>query len=195
MLRILVLDADADRREMLCQALSSAGHHVTAPPAAPLQLSRLIAEHTPDVIIIDTDSPDRDMLEHICVVSRDDPRPIVMFSGDRDSDKIREAVRAGVSAYVVDGLSEQRIQPILDVAIARFSELQALRQELLNTRSKLEERKLIDRAKGILMQARGLSEEDAYEALRKLAMGSSQRIAEVARQVISMRGLLQERTK
>jgi response regulator NasT len=152
---------------------------------------QLVKELSPDIIIIDTDSPDRDTLEHICIVTRDDPRPIVMFAADADSDKIREAVKAGVNAYIVNGLAEERIQPILDVAIARFAQMQSLREELAAARSELEDRKSVDRAKAILMRSRKMSEPQAYEALRKLAMDSSQRIAEVARQVINLRELLE----
>ena len=148
-----------------------------------MNLSRLVAEVLPDVIIIDTHSPDRDTIEHLCVISQDTPRPIVMFSADGNTEKIREAVRAGVSAYVVDGLAAQRVQPILDVAIARFEALQSLRNELEDTQSQLADRKRIDRAKGILMQQKNLSEEDAYKWLRKMAMNENLKLAEVADQI------------
>jgi response regulator NasT len=189
--KVLVLDNDTERRTMLGQALDEAGHEVVAPEACAIHLVQLVKEVSPDIIIIDTDSPDRDTLEHICIVTRDDPRPIVMFAADADSDKIREAVKAGVNAYVVNGLAEERIQPILDVAIARFAQMQSLREELAAARSELEDRKSVDRAKAILMRSRKMSEPQAYEALRKLAMDSSQRIPEIARQVINLRELLE----
>ncbi len=192
MSRILVFEDDVVRRETLLRGLLQAGHEVIAPAASVLSMVRLVRDFCPDVIIIDTASPDRDTLEHICVITRDDPRPIVMFSADPDSAKIRDAVRAGVSAYVVDGLAADRLQPILDVAVARFAELQALRGELAEARSRLAERKLLDRAKGILMQARGISEEEAYSMLRQTAMASSKRVAEIAEQVIALRELLIE---
>lgn len=196
MLKVLVLDHDVERRGMLCQGLDDAGHEVIAPEdASALNLVRLVKECSPDVIIIDTDSPDRDTLEHICIVTRDDPRPIVMFAADADRSTIHAAVKAGVNAYVVNGLAEERIQPILDVAIARFAQMQALREELAAARSQLEDRKSIDRAKSILMRTKDMSEAQAYEALRKLAMDSSQRMVEVARQVINMRELLESRPK
>ena len=196
MLKVLVLDYDVERRGMLCQGLDDAGHEVIAPEdASALNLVRLVKECSPDVIIIDTDSPDRDTLEHICIVTRDDPRPVVMFAADADRGTIHAAVKAGVNAYVVNGLAEERIQPILDVAIARFAQMQALREELAAARSQLEDRKSIDRAKGILMRTKDMSEAQAYEALRKLAMDSSQRIVEVARQVINMRDLLESGPK
>ena len=196
MLKVLVLDHDVERRGMLCQGLDDAGHEVIAPEdASALNLVRLVKECSPDVIIIDTDSPDRDTLEHICIVTRDDPRPIVMFAADADRSTIHAAVKAGVNAYVVNGLAEERIQPILDVAIARVAQMQALREELAAARSQLEDRKSIDRAKSILMRTKDMSEAQAYEALRKLAMDSSQRMVEVARQVINMRELLESRPK
>ena len=191
MAKVLVLDDDVERRRMLCRGLNDAGHEVVAPEGCAMHLVQLVKECSPDVIIIDTDSPDRDTLEHICVVTRDDPRPIVMFANDADSAKIREAVKAGVNAYVVNGLAEERIQPILDVAIARFAEMQALREELAATRTELEDRKTLDRAKAILIRTRNLSEPQAYEALRKRAMDSSQRIIDVARQVVDLRELFE----
>lgn len=143
-----------------------------------------------DLIIIDTDSPDRDTLEHVCLISQDQPKPIVMFSHDDDSNKIRQAIRAGVSAYVVDGLKSERIKPIVDAAIARFEEFQALRREVDKAESKLAERKDIERAKGVLMTQRGWSEDEAYQALRKTAMDRGVRLVDVARQLINVAELL-----
>lgn len=190
MLRVMVLDEDNERREVLRQGLEKAGHRVVAEVQSTVNLSRLVAEVLPDVIIIDTHSPDRDTIEHLCVISQDTPRPIVMFSADGNTEKIREAVRAGVSAYVVDGLAAQRVQPILDVAIARFEALQSLRNELEDTQSQLADRKRIDRAKGILMKQKNLSEEDAYKWLRKMAMNENLKLAEVADQVVRAAKLL-----
>lgn len=190
MLRVMVVDEDNERREVLRQGLEKAGHRVVAEVQSTVNLSRLVAEVLPDVIIIDTHSPDRDTIEHLCVISQDTPRPIVMFSADGNTEKIREAVRAGVSAYVVDGLAAQRVQPILDVAIARFEALQSLRNELEDTQSQLADRKRIDRAKGILMKQKNLSEEDAYKWLRKMAMNENLKLAEVADQVIRAAKLL-----
>ena len=190
MLRVMVVDEDNERREVLRQGLEKAGHRVVAEVQSTVNLSRLVAEVLPDVIIIDTHSPDRDTIEHLCVISQDTPRPIVMFSADGNTEKIREAVRAGVSAYVVDGLAAQRVQPILDVAIARFEALQSLRNELEDTQSQLADRKRIDRAKGILMKQKNLSEEDAYKWLRNMAMNENLKLAEVADQVIRAAKLL-----
>ena len=190
MLRVMVVDEDNERREVLRQGLEKAGHRVVAEVQSTVNLSRLVAEVLPDVIIIDTHSPDRDTIEHLCVISQDTPRPIVMFSADGNTEKIREAVRAGVSAYVVDGLAAQRVQPILDVAMARFEELQSLRNELEESQTQLADRKRIDRAKGILIKQKNLSEEEAYRWLRKMAMDENLKLAEVADQVIRAAKLL-----
>lgn len=153
----MLVDDDPARVRTVQLALARAGCEVIAHRESAIDLHRSVSEIKPDVIIIDTDSPDRDTLENLCVISRDQPRPVVMFAHDGDSVKIREAVRAGVSAYVVDGLALERLRPIIDVAIARFEQFQALRRELLESEEKLAERKVIERAKGILMQGRNLS--------------------------------------
>lgn len=190
MLRVMVVDEDSERRQILQQVLQQAGHHVVADVASTINMPGLVAKLQPDVIIIDTNSPDRDTLEHICVITQDAPRPIIMFSADGDCKKIRDAVRAGVNAYVVDGLSPARVQPIIDVAIARFEELQALRNELANAQLQLADRKHIERAKGILMKQKALSEEAAYRLLRKMAMDENIKLVEVAGQVIRAAKLL-----
>ena len=143
MLRVMVVDEDNERRQVLRQGMERAGHYVVAEVQSTISLSQLVAQVLPDVIIIDTQSPDRDTIEHLCVISQDTPRPIVMFSADGNTEKIREAVRAGVSAYVVDGLAAQRVQPILDVAIARFEARQSLRDELVESQSQLADGKCL----------------------------------------------------
>ncbi|MEO8333250.1 MAG: ANTAR domain-containing protein, partial [Gallionella sp.] len=132
----------------------------------------------------------RDTLEHLCIISRDQPRPIVMFTHDDDSEKIRAALRAGVSAYVVNGLKSERLRSIMDVAIARFDEFHSMRRNLEKAENQLAERKDIDRAKGILMKQRGWSEEESYQALRKMAMDKGMKLAEVARHVVAVAELL-----
>jgi response regulator NasT len=142
------------------------------------------------VIIIDRDSPDRDTLEHISMMTRDDPRAIVMFTQDKDQSRMREALQAGVSAYVVDGLSADRVRPIVDMALARFEQWQAMRQELDKAQASLAERKIVERAKGIIMKQRQCSEEEAYRLLRKTAMDRNMRLPLVAESVIAMADLL-----
>ncbi len=189
-LRVLLMDETVERAALLQQALQQAGCNIVAHVFDSSGLSGLVRELKPDVIILDTESPDRDTLEHICVISRDQPRPIVMFTHDGDSTKIQAAIRAGVSAYVVNGLESERLRPIMEVAMARFNEFQALRLNLEKAENQLADRKDIERAKGLLMKQRGWSEEDAYQALRKMAMDKSLKLAEVARQIVSVAELL-----
>jgi response regulator NasT len=188
--KVLLIDDTRTRARVLRKALQDGGYEVVQAAAAPLALLKAVERAQPDVIIIDVDSPSRDVLEHIVVMSQNAPRPIVMFARDPAQETIREAVKAGVSAYVVDGLEAARVKPIIDVACARFEEFQRLRGELAQVRENLSERKLVERAKGILMQRRGLSEEDAYAALRGMAMDRKQRLADAARSVIEAAELL-----
>lgn len=188
-LRVMLIDQNAGRAALLEQALRDNGHEVVARLAAREDILAPVAAFKPDIIIIDMDSPDRDTLESMRTISREQPRPIVMFADDGDSEMIANAVRAGVSAYVVDGLQPQRLKPIMDVAIARFREFQALREELAQTRGKLLDRRDVDKAKGILMR-RGMNEDDAYKALRKMAMDRNIRIGEAARSVLAVAELL-----
>lgn len=190
-LRVLLVDENRGRSALLEQALSDAGYLVIARVITSDNLAHQVRLHQPDVIIVDLESPDRDTLEHMHSISRDQPRPIVMFAEDQDSDAIHKAIKAGVSAYIVDGLSPERVKPLMEVAIARFREYQALRDELAKTKLTLEERKIIDRAKGLLMKRQGMDEQGAYQALRKIAMDRGQKLVEVARNVISVMELLE----
>ena len=190
MLRVMLVDEFSERSAPLRDFLQEAGYEVVAQLSSTADLNPAVAQLQPDVIIIDTESPSRDTLEHICVVSRDDPRAIVMFTHDGETEKIRAATRAGVSAYVVGGLESARLRPILDAAMVRFEEYQALRNELASTSTRLAERKAIERAKGILMKQRGLDEEAAFQALRKMAMERGRKLGEIAQQVIDAAALL-----
>ena len=190
MLKVMIVDEVPERGEVLQRALALSGYTVIAYMPSMFDLHRQVGTLKPDVIVIDMDSPDRDTLEHLCVINRDEPRAVVMFTHDGDSAKIRAAVAAGVSAYVVDGMAAERVGPIIEAAVARFEQFQSLKRELDDTETKLSERKVIERAKGILMRSRNLSEEDAYRALRRQAMETNARLAEVARQVIAVSGLL-----
>ncbi len=190
MLRVLVVDESAERADTLRDGLARAGHAVVATLSSPLELLRAVERVQPDVIIIDTDSPTRDVLEHLVMVSRESPRPIVMFASDDDAETIRAVTRAGVSAYVVDGLDAARVKPIVDAACARFEAFQRLREELAAARGQLAARKVIERAKGILMKAKGLDEAAAYDELRRLAMNRGKRLAEVAQALVDAAELL-----
>jgi len=189
-LRVLLVDDMPERIAVLKDALTSAGCTIggVAPPGE--DLASVVRELQPDVIIIDVDSPSRDTLESLRAINRDLPRPIVMFVDHSDSRAIEAAMQAGVSAYVIDGLNAQRVKPIIDVAIARFKEYQTLRGELERTKSSLQDRKVIDRAKGILMDQRQISEDEAYRALRRLAMEQNRRLVDVAQQLITFAQML-----
>jgi response regulator NasT len=189
-LRVLLVDDDPERAAIVEPALREAGYEVVTVVDTAAEMLTQVRAMKPDVIIIDRDSPDRDTLEHVCMITRDDPRPIVMFTQDKDRALMREALEAGVSAYVVDGLSVERVRPIVEVALARFEQWQALRRELDQAQTNLAERKVIERAKGIVMKQRRCSEDEAYALLRKLAMDRNQRLAHVAESVITMAELL-----
>lgn len=153
---------------------------------APDSLLKSVETHQPDVIVIDIDSPGRDTLESLSTINTFNPKPIVMFAERHDTEIINEAIQAGVSAYVVDSTSPQRVKPIVDAAIARFREFQALRSELESTKRELNSKRHVDRAKALLIKHQGLNEDKAYKTLRKMAMDRGQRMEEVAKTVISM---------
>lgn len=190
MLSVLVVDEQQGRADEICAGLAEAGYKVAALLPDALALSARVTEFKPDVILIQTDSPSRDTLEHLAAIGRDLPRPILMFAKERDSRVIREAMRAGVSAYIVDGLSAGRIQPLVEVAMARFEEYSTLRRERDEATQKLSDRITIDKAKGVLMKARNLDEEAAYAMLRRLAMDRGQPLVQVAQDVLEMARLL-----
>ena len=189
-LRVILVDADPERTVTLADALAGQDCEVVARLGPEADLAEQVRTLRPDVIVIDMDSPRRDTLESMRAIHRDQPRPIVMFVDDDDAGLIDQAIRAGVSAYIIDGLDAKRVRPILDVAVARFREQQALRDELEKTKAGLRERKVVERAKGILMEQRGLSEDEAYRQLRKLAMDQNKRLVEVAENLISFAKLL-----
>lgn len=189
-LTVMLVDDQPARAALLEQALLDHSYKVIARLSSADGLAEQVARLGPDVIIIDIESPDRDTLEHMASLHRDNPHPVVMFAEEGDTSAIERAMRAGVSAYVVDGLNPARVKTIVDVAVARFREFQALRRELEETRTQLADRKQIDRAKGLLMKQRGLDEQQAYNAMRKMAMDRGQRLAEVASNIIAVFDLL-----
>lgn len=189
-LRVMVVDSDVERVRHVVNTLQGAGYDVSAVVRDNADLYREVKAHAPDVIIVSMDAPGRDTLEHIQSISANQPRPIVMFSQSADQETIRAAIQSGVSAYIVDGLQAQRLKPILDVAIAQFREIQALRLELQQTKATLAERKTIERAKGLLMKHRNLSEEEAHAALRKMAMSRNKKLIEIAEGLIAAFDLL-----
>lgn len=189
-MKIMLYDDDPERSLFLRMTLERLGHEIVAEIDNAGKLYEAVRNLSPDAIIIDTDSPSRDTLEHLCLITESCPRPIVMFTQDAKRESIREAVRAGVTAYIVDGLAAERIEPIIETAVARFEAFQSVQTELAQTRNKLSERKLVDRAKGILMQEKKVSEDEAYRLLRKLAMDRNATIGSVSEQVITFAKLL-----
>jgi response regulator NasT len=189
-LSILVIDENRLRASVIEAGLREAGHDNLTIIHDVTGIARRIAEVEPDVIIISLENPNRDMLENMFQLSRAVQRPIAMFVDRSDQAEIEAAVEAGVSAYIVDGLKRERVKPILDMAISRFNAFSRMTRELEEARSELENRKLIDRAKGILMSTRGLSEADAYALLRKTAMNQNRKISEIAESLITAAGLL-----
>lgn len=189
-LRVMIVDGDVERSRNLRGALTLAGCHVVAELKESLALPDAVQGLKPQIVIVAADSPDRDTLEHISVTTRDAPRPVVMFTQDGSSESIRAAVRAGVSAYVVDGLAPERIRSILDVACARFEAHQELTTRLAESERQLAERRAIEKAKGLLMQRRGLSEDAAFKELRDLAMKTGKKLGEVAETLLAASHLL-----
>ena len=172
------------------EALRRAGHRIVASIDDRADLVAAIEAAKPDVIILDLNAPDRDTIESLRHATQERPRPIVMFVDRSDEAMIVEAIKAGVTAYVVDGLNPQRVKAVLDVAVARFQQFQALTGELSRAKASLAERKTVERAKGILMQQKGMSEDEAYNSLRRLAMDQGKRIADVAENLITAAKLL-----
>ena len=182
----------AERSRALRIGLLQQGYNLVAVLPADLLLGVHLAQLQPDLVIVDAESEARDALEHVVLATRDAPRPIVLFTDDEDTRHVKDAMAAGVTAYVVAGLAAQRIRPILEVALARFAHEQALRTELVHARTALHERKRIERAKGLLMQRHALTEQQAYDRLRRAAMDRGLRLAELAQRMLDAVDLLGE---
>lgn len=189
-LTILVIDENAIRASIIEEGLREAGYQRVTVIHEVNGVARTIETLRPDVIFIDLENPNRDMMEHLFQLTRTVGRPIAMFVDRSDTASIEAAVEAGVSAYVVDGLKKERVKPILDMAVSRFNAFSRLQRELADAKSALEERKVIERAKGILMKMRGLSEEEAFALLRQTAMNEKKKISEIAQSVVTAAGLL-----
>lgn len=184
MLSVMLVDDDWLRAVPLTQLLTNAGYQVIAHLSSTSNLDEAVLELKPDIVIIDTESPSRDTLENLCVMNMSVPKPIVMFTHDGDIEKMRAATKAGVSAYVVGSLPTDSLAPVINAAIVRFEEVKSLRDELGQTKLKLAERKLLEKAKGLLMKEHGFDEDHAYAMLRSMAMRQNKKIALLAQQVI-----------
>ena len=190
--RVAVVDDNSLRAAILVEGLREAGVADIAVIPTTASLVRRLADLDPDVIIIDLANPSRDVLEQMFQVSRVVSRPVAMFVDHSDETMIRAAVDAGVSAYIVDGLRKERVKPIVDMAISRFDAFDRLQREMAAAKNELAARKLIDRAKGILMQTHGISEDDAYGRLRQTAMNEKRKIADIAQSLITAAALLEK---
>ena len=181
---------EAERSRSLRIGLLQSGYNIVAVlPADPFLAERL-TQIQPDLIVVDAESQARDALEHVVLATRDARRPVVLFTEDDDTSGVQEAIAAGVCAYVVAGLAPERVKPVLEVAMARFRHEESMRQALVDAQTQLHERKLIERAKGLLMQRHGLHEAEAYARLRKTAMDKGLRLADVAHRLIDVAELL-----
>jgi len=188
-LKVLILD-EINADKLLEQTLQKHGYELVCLPLQKLDISRVVESLRPGIIVFNLYKPTKQILSSILEINQNHAIPVVMFAEDQDTETINQVIKAGVSAYIVDGLETKRIKSIIDIAIARFKEQQLLKEELKKTKSKLEERKLIDRAKGILIKSKGFTEDEAYHALRKLAMERHVAIGEMAKNVIAMADLL-----
>jgi len=192
-LRVLLIDDGAHRVAVIRDELTRQGHLVVGVVDQSLLIHDCVLRLQPDVVIVDAESPSRDTLENLATMSSTSPRPVVVFAEDPSHEPMQQALKAGVSAYVIAGLDPTRLMPVLQVAIARFEQDRVLRGQLDAAQTQLSERKLIERAKGILMDDVGLSEDQAYKHLRKLAMDRGQRLGQVAERIVEAKDLLNPR--
>ena len=190
MLRILLINDTPKKVGRLRAALIEAGFDVIDESGLIIDLPARVEAVRPDVILIDSDSPGRDVMEQVCLITRDQPRPIVMFTDEQNPDVMRQAIQSGVSADTVEGIQAQRLKPILDVAMVRFESDQALRAQLHARDQQMAERKRVELAKGMLMKMKNCNEEEAYTLMRRQAMSRQQKLIQVAEQIIAMSDLL-----
>jgi response regulator NasT len=184
-LRVLLVDADAARGQAVRLDLEAQGLQVVELAADIVGLTERVRQSRADVIVCGIDDPSRDALDSMRALQQHEPRPIVLFTENAAPEQIEAAIDAGVAAYVAEGLAPEKVRPVIEVAIRQFRAYQALREQLAQARLQLEERKVIERAKGLLMQARGFSEEQAHQTLRRMAMDAGQRLLEAAEQVLA----------
>lgn len=185
-LRILLIDENHQRAESFTSALNNSRYKISHLASPDVSLLKQVDELQPDIIVIDIESPSRDILESLSTISHYSPKPVVMFSDEKDTDTINQCIESGVSAYVVGDIQTERVKPILDAALARFREFQKLKEELSDTKQQLASRNLIDQAKRLLMKKKNLSEDNAFKAMRKTAMDTGQKLEDVAKTLISL---------
>jgi response regulator NasT len=191
-LTVLMIDDNPSRAGIVEAGLRAAGYRLLARLEATRDLAQAVVEHEPDVVVVSLDSPGRDAIEDMRRSTEQQPRPIALFVEQSDPETIATAMEAGVCAYVVNGLAVDRVRPVIDVAVAHFKRYHVLREELQQARLTLLERKAIDRAKGLLMEQKGLNEDAAYKLLRKLAMDQNKRIGAIARELVTYANVLKK---
>ncbi len=184
-IRVMLVDDHASRAQLVEENLKAAGFEVLSVISSAAGLLYQIEQHRPDVVLIDLQSPDRDVLESLAIVNRHSPTAMVMFAQEDDPDYIRQAVASGVSTYLMEGINPDKVKPVIDVAMAQFKTFQGLREELNSARTQLEDRTVIEKAKGLLMLQKRISENEAHQMLTKLAMNNNQRLRDVAQTVIA----------
>jgi len=190
LLTVLVIDDDQARVDAFKKALSSTSYEIVHLASTKASLLKEVEKTEPDIIIIDIESPNRDTIESLNTISVYNPKPVVMFAEEDNPELVKESIKAGVSAYVAGDTNPERVRFILDVAVARFNEFQGLKNELTDTKRKLESRKWIDQAKALLIEHQGMTEQQAYSNIRKMAMNNGQKMEDVAKNLISMMQLL-----
>ena len=182
----MLVDDHSQRAAMVEKTLFTCGFHVVSVLSSASGLLFQIQQHNPHVVMIDMESPDRDILESLSLINQYNPTPIVMFSSEDDPGFIHQAINAGVSAYMMEDINPDKVKPVIDVAIAQFEMFQTLRQQLNDTQQALDERNIVDKAKRLLMKHQKISENEAHKNIRTLAMNNSQTIAEICRNVIAI---------
>lgn len=191
MLQVLLIEDDQDKANAFIEVLDNTNYVIKHISKSSIPLLVVVERMQPDVIIMDIEAPDRDVLDSLNIISVDNPKPIVMFSEQGDTEMINQLIKSGVSAYMVGDVAINRVRSILDTAIARFSEYQQLKQELAKTKEKLTHQKTIEQAKIWLMQTKELSEKDAYHSIRKMAMDNGQKLEDVAKNILSLAQMLE----
>ena len=187
---VLVIDDDLERVDAFKQALLNTPYKINHLASTKVSLLKEVENTEPDIIIIDIDSPTRDTIESLSTISTYNPKPVVMFAEQDNPELVKDSIKAGVSAYVAGDTNPERVRFILDVAVARFNEFQGLKDELIDAKQKLESRKWIDQAKALLIEKQGMTEGEAYSAIRTMAMNNGQKMADVAKNLISMLQLI-----
>jgi response regulator NasT len=188
--RIVIVDQNPVRTAILRDGLREAGHLQVTVLESSLDLEQRLRAIDADIVLIDLENPSRDVLEQMIRISGAEARAVAMFADSSDTSMIRAAIDAGVSAYVVDGLKKERVKSIVDLSVSRFNAYARMREELAQARSQLADRKAIDQAKGLVMKAKSISEEQAYAMMRKVAMNEGKKIVDVARSIITAAELL-----